>query len=101
MHTAADLLPVPKLDGLTDQQARGATCVWDETPLTATTAIDLGERTATEGRRCFPRACRPCAMRKAMDALLAHNGSCEQCVDDHTQCPTGLGLVRAVREARW
>lgn len=96
----ADLLPLPDLDGLTDQQTRGATCVWDGTPLTATTAIDLGERHADDGTSWFPRACRPCTLPRAMSALQAHAGMCEPCVDDHTQCPTGLALVRLVREAR-
>ncbi|MFE9476754.1 hypothetical protein [Streptomyces griseofuscus] len=38
--------------------------------------------------------------KKAMRALLDHSQTCEPCVDDHTRCPTGLALVRAVREAR-
>lgn len=96
----AELLPLPDLDGLTDQQTRGATCVWDSTPLTATTAIDLGEQQAADGTHWFPRACRPCTLPRAMRALQEHCGLCEQCVDDHTKCPTGLGLVRLVREAR-
>jgi hypothetical protein len=40
------------------------------------------------------------AFREAMTALTTHSQACEQCVDDHTLCPTGVGLVRAVREAR-
>ncbi|MEU9338542.1 hypothetical protein AB0D49_36235 [Streptomyces sp. NPDC048290] len=54
-----DLLPLPPLNTLTDAQERGSVCVWDPTedPLTAETAIDLGERWA-DGSHWFPRACR-------------------------------------------
>ncbi|MES9522483.1 hypothetical protein [Streptomyces capoamus] len=93
-------LPLPELGALTPEQARGATCVWDGAPLTAETAVNLGERQDAEGTSLFPRACRPCALKQAMDALVAHGQSCEQCVDDSNLCPDGRGLVRAVREAR-
>ncbi|MEU3527584.1 hypothetical protein AB0E62_27560 [Streptomyces sp. NPDC038707] len=92
-------LPLPEYDSLTQDQTRGATCVWDGIQLTGETAVDLGPRRDTEGV-WFPRACRLCAQRQAMDALIQHSGACEQCVDDHTRCPEGSTLVRAVREAR-
>jgi len=81
----------------------GLDCVWDGEDLATTTPIDLGERTirridARTSR--YPRACRRCAEREALEALVEHGQSCEQCVDDLTQCPTGLSLVRAVRAAR-
>ncbi|TGZ14765.1 hypothetical protein DV517_62480 [Streptomyces sp. S816] len=37
--------------------------------------------------------------KNAMRALLEHSQTCEPCVDDHTRCPEGSRLVRAVREA--
>lgn len=95
-----DGLELPPRDGLTEQQARGAACIWDGTPVTTTTAIDFGEQQAADGTHWFPRACRPCTLPRAMQALQYHSGMCEPCVDDFAQCPTGLALVRLVREAR-
>lgn len=94
-------LPLPPHDSLSTQQARGITCVWDGVALASDTAVDLGPR-PVPGRDelWFPRGCRPCIRQAAMHALTEHNQVCEQCVDDHTACPTGLSLVRAVREAR-
>lgn len=104
MRTAvADLLPLPPLDGLTQQQVRGITCVWDGIALTPDTAIDLGERTMNrlgEPVRWFPRGCRRCTGEAAYRLLLEHAPLCEQCVDDSSNCPTGTGLNRLIREAR-
>lgn len=96
-------LPLPEFDTLSQDQVRGITCIWDGVPLSTATAVDLGERKVRQfGQRTswFPRACKPCALREAMDALVKHGQSCEQCVDDSNLCTEGLGLVRAVREAR-
>ncbi|MFF1281035.1 hypothetical protein [Streptomyces sp. NPDC058299] len=96
-------LPLPEFNTLSQAQTRGITCVFDGVGLSPATAVDLGERPLRRlGERVswFPRACRQCALTQAMNAVVAHGQSCEQCVDDHTLCPTGLGLVRAVREAR-
>ncbi|MGV9755448.1 hypothetical protein ACWDUC_06370 [Streptomyces tricolor] len=100
---ALDLLPLPEFHTLSQDQVRGATCVWDGVGLSSATAIDLGERKLKRvGGRVswFPRACRRCALEQAMNTLVAHSQTCEQCVDDSNLCPTGSGLVRAVREAR-
>jgi hypothetical protein len=97
------ILAVPAFNGLTQDQARGITCVWGGTVLTDETAVDLGERLVRRpGERVgwYPRACRPCALRQAMDALVAHSQSCERCTDGLDLCAQGLGLVRAVRQAR-
>jgi hypothetical protein len=94
------LLALPDVDDLSDDQRRGAVCVWGDSPLTPLSAVDLGERQADDGTNWFPRGCRWHAQRRAMEALQAHSGSCEQCVDDHAQCPAGLGLVRLVKETR-
>ncbi|MDQ0991626.1 hypothetical protein [Streptomyces sp. V3I7] len=97
------LLPLPAINGLSQQQVRGMTCVWDGIALTGATAIDLGPRRL---RWCghviqwFPRGCRPCVLPRAMEKLHLHTQSCEQCVYDFTQCATGRGLVRLIRETR-
>ncbi|MFI0233175.1 hypothetical protein [Streptomyces sp. NPDC017086] len=99
--SALAALPLPEFDTLTKEQARGAACVWDGAPLTADTAVDLGERRSIGGcASWFPRACKPCALQHAMDTLIEHTQICEQCTDDQTVCPDGLWMVRAVREAR-
>ncbi|WP_225825562.1 hypothetical protein [Streptomyces naphthomycinicus] len=103
MSTAvADLLPLPDLDGLNAEQRRGAACVFDgrHSALTATTAVDLGEHQDSDGTNLFLRACKACTQRQALTELQTHSASCEPCVIDHTRCPTGLGLVRLVRETR-
>ena len=102
---ALALLTLPDLDGLSDAQTRGATCVWcpDGTPLTAITAVDLGEHLSPfEGRemRWFPRAHRRCAQAAALAALHEHAPLCERCVDDASNCDTGMTLRRLMREYR-
>ncbi|MFF5404642.1 hypothetical protein ACFY8K_16625 [Streptomyces misionensis] len=102
LHPLA-LLPVPPYSTLTERQARGLDCVWGGEDLTTTGPLDLGERTIRriDARTSwFPRACRRCAEREALKAVVEHGQTCEQCADDHTQCPTGLNLVRTVRAAR-
>ncbi|MFF5533597.1 hypothetical protein ACFY71_14100 [Streptomyces cinerochromogenes] len=97
------VLPLPEFHTLSQDQVRGATCVWDGVGLSPETAVDLGERPLRRvgGQASwFPRACRRCALEQAMNALVAHSQSCEQCVDDRDLCPQGSGLVRAVRAAR-
>ncbi|MGW2720869.1 hypothetical protein [Streptomyces sp. NPDC001492] len=102
---ALALLELPDPDGLTTEQVRGAVCIWNrnEPPLTAATAVDLGERRhkRLDGRySTFPRACHRHTHEAAYKALIAHTASCEQCVDDSTQCPTGRALLRLMREHR-
>ncbi|CAK7286735.1 hypothetical protein [Streptomyces misionensis] len=102
LHPLA-LLPVPPYNTLTEHQVRGLDCVWESEYLTTTTPIDLGERTIRRidtRTSWYPRACRRCVEREALKAVVEHGETCEQCVDDHAQCPTGLNLVRAVRAAR-
>ncbi|BCM70841.1 hypothetical protein EASAB2608_06175 [Streptomyces sp. EAS-AB2608] len=97
------LLPLPEVSALSQNQVRGITCVFDGVGLSPGSAVDLGERSLRRvGGRVswFPRACRPCALRWAMDTLVDHSRLCEQCVDDSSLCPEGAGFVRAVREAR-
>jgi hypothetical protein len=105
-ETLLDILGLPELDTLTDDQTRGADCVWCADPLSIETAVDLGEvrfpmagSTSLIGR-LFPRACRTCAGTQAHNGLFTHCGSCEQCVDEVGRCPVGLWLYRLVREGR-
>ncbi|MGW0835468.1 hypothetical protein [Streptomyces prunicolor] len=100
MNELLALLLVPDPDDLSDEQRRGAVCVWGDRPLTHLSAVDLGEQQADDGTNWYPRACRPHVQRHAMEALQTHSGSCEQCADDHTRCPSGLGLVRLIKETR-
>ncbi|MGW7786125.1 hypothetical protein [Streptomyces tricolor] len=100
---ALAMLPLPEFHTLSQDQTRGITCAFDGVGLSPATAVSLGERSLRRvGGRVswFPRACRRCALEQAMNALVAHSQTCEQCVDDSNLCPTGSGLVRAVREAR-
>jgi len=97
------LLAVPALDELSEEQVRGAACVWCGTTLTTDTAVDLGERKHKRldgSYSTFPRACRPDAHTAAYSALLDHAPRCEQCVDDASGCETGLALRRLMREYR-
>ena len=105
---ALALLPLPDLDGLTDAQTRGTTCVWcppDSPPLTAETAVELGEHlSALSGSsspmRWFPRACHKCANPAALKALHDHAPGCEQCVDNAALCAVFRTLPRLMRETR-
>ncbi|NUS22739.1 MAG: hypothetical protein HOV92_00725 [Streptomyces sp.] len=100
---ALALLELPALDSLTTEQVRGAACIWRGEPLTADTAVDLGERRhkRLDGRySTFPRACRRCVHEAAYKVLIGHASSCEQCVDDSSQCDTGRALLRLMREHR-
>ncbi|MEV7288443.1 hypothetical protein AB0O01_28515 [Streptomyces sp. NPDC093252] len=98
---ALSLLEIPALDTLTVDQRRGAVCVWgaDEKPLTAETAVDLGERKDGTGR-WFPRACRAHTGERAYRALMDHAGLCEQCTDDAGGCDDASSLRRLRREGR-
>lgn len=96
-------LPLPKVGDLSEQQQRGAACVWCATLLTAETAVDLGERrirVLDSYVTAFPRGCRPCTATAAYRALLDHAPTCEQCIDDVDRCDTGTALRRLIREGR-
>jgi hypothetical protein len=100
-------LTLPELNGLSDAQTRGAACVWccDDTPLTAVSAVDLGEHISPldgrePGMRWFPRAHRRCVQTAALAVLHDHAPLCEQCVDNASDCETGMTLRRLMREYR-
>lgn len=54
--------PLPSAGELTDEQIRGAACVWCGGPLTNETAVSLGEMPLPVGHRAgwFPRSCPNC-----------------------------------------
>ena len=99
---ALALFQLPDLDEQTQDQKRGAACVWCGTGLSAETAVDLGERRHRGPGHfsTFPQSCRPCAQTAANRALQDHVQCCEQCVDDVSQCETGMALTRVMRETR-
>ncbi|MEV8396289.1 hypothetical protein ACFVAF_34510 [Streptomyces sp. NPDC057596] len=100
---ALALLALPDLDTVTDGQARGANCVWCKAgPLTAETAIDLGQQKSPAGETRFPRSCRSCIRTRAYRALLdhVHPGPCKPCEDSAPGCEIGRALNRLVREGR-
>jgi hypothetical protein len=97
---ALALLTLPAFDELTDNRRRGAECVWTGRPLTGGTAIDLGERQASDGTLWFPRACRAGVLREAMAALHTHSQACLDCQRDYRACEQGYGLLRLVKEMR-
>ncbi|MEU6913564.1 hypothetical protein [Streptomyces olindensis] len=104
VELALGLLEVPSLDGLTEDQARGFTCVWDseEEPLTEETAVALGERD-----KRHPRGCPKHVASAAYEALFMHClGDCEVCskeeqtvvdgVVQDTRCEIAVALRRLV-----
>ncbi|MEV0982500.1 hypothetical protein [Streptomyces sp. NPDC049915] len=95
------LLEVPAPDDQCEAQLRGAACVWDGTPLTAETAVELGERRHRHLHghfSTFPRGCVSCVADRAHRAVLDHCRMCEQCVEDGAICMVGRVLYRLVRE---
>ena len=104
-----EVLALPALDELHDDQTRGRACVWCDDPLTIESAVPLGEHmapvegtTSVSGMRCFPRACHGCVSDRAHRGLFAHGSTCSLCRDEETaaDCTVGRGLYRLVREHR-
>lgn len=97
-HEALALLPLPAR--LVDRQLEGHLCVWGGEAITTVTSVDLGSR-ILDGRRVFPRACRPCVGKAAMGALFDHAsgpGACPKCKES-PECATGQALNRLIRQA--
>lgn len=105
-------LALPEPTKLTDDQVRGARCVWCRAGLTSDTAIDFGEQvspapwsTSTIGTCWYPRACPACVAGHAHRGLLDHAPGCEDCRKRPTPghpaaCETARVLYRLVRGAR-
>jgi hypothetical protein len=100
--SVAALLEVPEHNALTKEQARGADCAWCGKPLTAETAVDLGERriqVLDTHFDTFPRGCRPCASKRAYGALFGHAEACDHCRKHPSGCEIGDELRRLSRGA--
>lgn len=95
-----ELLPLPKVSDLSEARRRGATCVWCDTPLTAETARDLGERPAPDGGQLFPRGCSPCVRRTAVRVHNVHPRTCPRCADNKGPCYTRRALHSLAMEGR-
>lgn len=104
LEVPADVLAVlllPSPEDATEDQLRGAGCIWCETgPLNAETAIDFGEQKTLAGGSWFPRACLRCAAAWAHQGLFEHAPLCEQCTDEVSRCEIGLALYRLIRQGR-
>lgn len=97
-HTeAARLLPLD-IAALSEQQKRGAACVYDGTPL-GVNAVNLGAR-PHNGVTVFPRACVLCIPRVAETTLADHRARCEACVEADVPCDTREQLLALVRQHR-
>jgi len=114
---ALGLLELPSLDGLTEEQVRGFTCMWDsgEKPLSEETAVALGARRKRrlDGEyELHPRGCPEHVSHAAMEALFTHcMQDCEVCgrtektvvngVMQEPSCEIGVALRRlALRMVR-
>ena len=96
-----DVVVLPSLGGLSEQQRRGVACVWCGVILAPGTAVGLGERRVRilDGHvTTFPRGCRRCTGQAAYNALFDHAPMCEQCADNAAECDTGRELRRLVKE---
>lgn len=97
-----NVLVLPTLSTVTDDQSRGAACVWCTGPLTTDMAVDLGEQTSDSDGTALPvhwmpRACPTCTVERAQRARFAHGPTCEQCVDEAAHCEVGEGLLDLLR----
>ncbi|MFJ6561847.1 hypothetical protein ACIQMV_18700 [Streptomyces sp. NPDC091412] len=100
---ALALLALPDLDEVTDGQARGINCIWCKAgPLTAETAVDLGQQKSPSGVSRFPRACRRCICKRVHRAFLdhVHPGPCQECQNSSPGCEIGRAFHRLLREGR-
>lgn len=95
-------LALPALDGLTEAQVRGMTCVWDGIALAPATAVDLGPRKKKrlDGEYdWFPRGCRRCVAERVWAWFFSHTDECGQCQKD-ASCPFSVAVQRIMREVR-
>lgn len=96
-----NVIPLPAHNDLSQQQVRGAACVWCAVTLAPGTAVDLGQRRVRvldDHVTTFPRGCRQCTGKAAYRALFDHCPTCKQCVDNAAECATGSSLRRLVKE---
>lgn len=97
---ALPMLPLPQFLGLSDEQRRGAVCVWCSQSLTAETARDLGERPSPDGTRMWPRGCTPCVREQARRVSCLHTRHCPRCIANREACPDRRALRDLALEGR-
>ncbi|MEU0222020.1 hypothetical protein ABZ281_46575 [Streptomyces sp. NPDC006265] len=101
VELALGLLELPSLDGLTEEQVRGFTCIWDsgEKPLAEEAAVTLGPRRKKrlDGEyEVHPRGCPEHVAHAAYEALFVHcMGDCERCSGEKVAVVDGV--VQEVR----
>lgn len=98
-----DLLPHPDYNEWSEQQVRGTACTWCAVTLNTATVVDLGMSTIQRMGgpvTVFPRGCVACVQNTAHAQLFDHVNSCEQCVDDFTQCEPARTLRRLTLRGR-
>ncbi|MFF0222611.1 hypothetical protein [Streptomyces sp. NPDC004629] len=79
---AVQLLPLPRIRGLTEDQVCGRACVWCRTSLTAGAVMSLGprRRPGTESGACwYPRGCTMCVRAEARRVVDLHARTCSTC----------------------
>lgn len=98
--TAVELLPMPKLRGLTPEQVEGGACPWCGTRVQQGTGMSLGPRIGvTVGgiQRWIPRACRPCVGSQAARVHRLHIRTCASC-SHRDYCADSRALHRLALE---
>lgn len=99
-ESALTMLPLPQFAGLSDEQRRGAACVWCSDALTTETARDLGERPAPDGTRIWPRGCTPCVRSVARRVSNVHTRHCQRCLRNTEACTDRRALRDLALEGR-
>lgn len=94
---ALAILPLPRIQLLSDAQTRGVTCVWCGIVCTAQNSLALGTRPRPDGTSWFPRGCHRCLQATARTVLPQHTARCRMCTPGGPGCDvrsTLRGLVR-------
>jgi hypothetical protein len=96
---ALEMLPMPRVRGLTSAQITGRACPWCRQAFDADAGIALGTRIRPVGVRLeqwFPRACAPCIRRQAGRVARLHTETCMRCTR-HAYCADGRALHQLAR----
>ncbi|WP_416983570.1 hypothetical protein [Streptomyces sp. T028] len=97
---APEMLPVPRLGGLSREQIAGKACVW--CGCSPDDRIVLGPRISPRAgmvKRWFPSACQPCTGRKAVQVYRRHTTTCARCTH-RDYCPDSHALHALALECR-
>ncbi|GAB2731913.1 hypothetical protein GCM10027072_28360 [Streptomyces bullii] len=92
------LLPLPRIQLLTERQMQGVVCVWCGAPLTPETARDLGARSRPGGTQWFPRGCKRCVRAAALRFLAMHTANCASCAPGRPGCSVRTALRGLAKE---